>query len=113
VTETYPKPCRRTNAHTPHDLCPGTAPEFPSERVEQVEPATRRDRTQCIYCGLFEYEPGWGCHGCGMAAPLDEVSPDAAAGLLTDRERIAAGDLSDACFCMGGAGPHPYHGTPR
>lgn len=28
--------CKRTNAHTPHSGCPGTAPEFPSERVEVV-----------------------------------------------------------------------------
>jgi hypothetical protein len=32
----YPVPCRRTNAHTAHGLCPGTAPEFPWEPVEQV-----------------------------------------------------------------------------
>lgn len=32
-----PRPCRRTNPHTPHGGCPGTAPEFPWERVEVVE----------------------------------------------------------------------------
>jgi hypothetical protein len=29
-------PCNRRNPHTPHDSCPGTAPEYPSERVEVV-----------------------------------------------------------------------------
>lgn len=26
-------------------------------------------RERCVYCGRSEYEPGWGCHACGMAAP--------------------------------------------
>jgi hypothetical protein len=29
-----------------------------------------------------------------------------------ERARIEA-QHDDRCYCMGGAGPHPYHGTPR
>ena len=31
-----PRPCSRRNAHTNHGACPGTAPEFPWEAVEEV-----------------------------------------------------------------------------
>jgi hypothetical protein len=31
-----PRPCNRRNAHTNHGACPGTAPEFPREAVEEV-----------------------------------------------------------------------------
>lgn len=41
--EADPAPCLRRNAHTPHDTargrCPGTAPEFPAEAIEQVASA--------------------------------------------------------------------------
>lgn len=29
------------------------------------------ERQQCIYCGLHEYEPGWGCHFCGTTTVED------------------------------------------
>ena len=28
-------------------------------------------REPCVYCGQTEYEPGWGCHGCGTATAED------------------------------------------
>ena len=72
-----PAPCHRTNAHTPHGKCPGTAPEFPSERIEIVahedEPcgawiATDGHRTW--YC---QYPPGHdGGHG---PRPGEEPEP--------------------------------------
>jgi hypothetical protein len=31
-----PVPCKRRNAHTSHGACPGSAPEFPWEAVEEV-----------------------------------------------------------------------------
>jgi hypothetical protein len=34
-------------------------------------PAPGRER--CVYCWQPAYEPGWGCHGCGMAS-LGDVS---------------------------------------
>jgi hypothetical protein len=32
----YPQPCSRNNPHTPHGYCPGTAPEFPWEKIEHT-----------------------------------------------------------------------------
>ena len=33
-------------------------------------------REPCVYCGQPEYEPGWGCHGCGTAT-VEDVRPAA------------------------------------
>jgi hypothetical protein len=39
-TPAHSKTCYRRHAHTPHGTCPGTAPEYPGERVETVENAS-------------------------------------------------------------------------
>jgi hypothetical protein len=77
---TYSRPCRRTAAHTAHGACPGTAPEFPSERVEFV---TGSDPGDCPVCAPFacddpdrhlgvpsEYTP-LANRGCRCGADLD------------------------------------------
>lgn len=32
---------------------------------------------QCIYCGWRAYEPGWGCHACGLCTTDDHDTTEA------------------------------------
>lgn len=52
--------CRRTNAHTPHDGCQGTAPEFPSEKIEQVASAPRSLQSIAIEIAVSWEHPYFG-----------------------------------------------------
>jgi len=40
--------CRRVVAHTPHGTCPGTAPEYPSEKVQLVCTGCERNASELV-----------------------------------------------------------------
>lgn len=54
--------CKIRAAHVPHGECPGTAPEFPSERIIRPEP----ERVECARCGGHDFAVYYDSQAMGM-----------------------------------------------